>query len=332
MTSAQATGNGANTYLYDGYNRRVKQTDGKGTSYSVYTQSGILLYREANVASGSGDPVNYVYLGKKLIAKDGIIADADATARHSRPFGDSIETDKDDVGYTGHKFDADLDLSYMQARYYDPVIGRFYSNDPVGYVAKNPVHSFGRYTYVNNNPYKYVDPDGKYGRGKGWTDKQWKKFQKAQKSLSGKMSKASKGLKSQAAGMKDGETTSEGYSAGDLNSMAGSLDAGVAALNDPGTGGHFANAASMTGNTAGTGVVGGKTITMNTSHQSFGNNQQTQFTIGHESLHNSGLTHPKFMGNTPYKFGSFGEKMSYKNLPSHKQFTNPDHVMSQVFP
>lgn len=46
----------------------------------------------------------------------------------------------------------------MQARYYDPVIGRFYSNDPVGF--KN-VHNFNRYAYANNNPYKYVDPDGR---------------------------------------------------------------------------------------------------------------------------------------------------------------------------
>ena len=45
----------------------------------------------------------------------------------------------------------------MQARYYDPVIGRFYSNDPIGF---RDVHSFNRYAYANNNPYKYVDPDG----------------------------------------------------------------------------------------------------------------------------------------------------------------------------
>jgi len=47
---------------------------------------------------------------------------------------------------------------YMQARYYDPVIGRFMSNDPIGF---RDVHSFNRYTYANNNPYKYVDPDGR---------------------------------------------------------------------------------------------------------------------------------------------------------------------------
>ncbi len=39
------------------------------------------------------------------------------------------------------------------------MIGRFYSNDPVGFGADNPM-MFNRYAYANNNPYKYVDPDG----------------------------------------------------------------------------------------------------------------------------------------------------------------------------
>lgn len=50
----------------------------------------------------------------------------------------------------------------MQARYYDPVIGRFYSNDPVGYTAKKPVMSFNRYLYVNNSPYIYTDLNGEF--------------------------------------------------------------------------------------------------------------------------------------------------------------------------
>jgi len=47
----------------------------------------------------------------------------------------------------------------MQARYYDPVIGRFYGNDPFGF---SNVHNFNRYAYVNNNPYKYTDPNGEF--------------------------------------------------------------------------------------------------------------------------------------------------------------------------
>ena len=164
LTSALPTNqtSNANSYLYDAHNRRVKQTDGNGASYSLYSQAGVLLYREANVVNGTGDPVNYIYLGAKLIAKDGILPAAGSpgsSRQHNRPFGESIEGAKDDVGYTGHKFDTDLDLSYMQARYYDPVIGRFYGGDPISY---RGVHSFNRYTYVNNNPYKYVDTNGKW--------------------------------------------------------------------------------------------------------------------------------------------------------------------------
>lgn len=48
----------------------------------------------------------------------------------------------------------------MKARHYDPVIGRFYSNDPVGFKASNPM-MFNRYAYANNNPYAYTDPDGR---------------------------------------------------------------------------------------------------------------------------------------------------------------------------
>jgi RHS repeat-associated protein len=66
-------------------------------------------------------------------------------------------------------YDKELGLNYMQARYYDPVIGRFYSNDPVNALShlgtSNGIHGFNRYTYGNNNPYKYVDPDGKSSVG-----------------------------------------------------------------------------------------------------------------------------------------------------------------------
>lgn len=81
---------------------------------------------------------------------------------HYSPFGEKLDNSpaskSNDVGYTGHQFDSDTGLVYMQARYYDPVIGRFYSNDPVGFTGE--VDTFNRYSYVANNPYKYVDPTG----------------------------------------------------------------------------------------------------------------------------------------------------------------------------
>ncbi|WP_338023315.1 RHS repeat-associated core domain-containing protein [Alteromonas genovensis] len=50
---------------------------------------------------------------------------------------------------------------YMQARYYDPVIGRFYSNDSVGALGHSKIaHGFNRYAYANSNTYKFIDPTG----------------------------------------------------------------------------------------------------------------------------------------------------------------------------
>ncbi|MEC4728631.1 hypothetical protein HWQ46_24215 [Shewanella sp. D64] len=85
--------------------------------------------------------------------------EAGQVARRSvyEPFGKRLGGEKAGIGYTGHLQDEDLGLTYMQARYYDPLIGRFYSNDPLPF---RDVHSFNRYAYANNNPYKYIDPDG----------------------------------------------------------------------------------------------------------------------------------------------------------------------------
>jgi len=63
------------------------------------------------------------------------------------------------IGFTGHVNDPETDLVYMQQRYYDPIAGRFLSVDPVVTDASTG-NSFDRYSYVGNNPYSRVDPDG----------------------------------------------------------------------------------------------------------------------------------------------------------------------------
>ncbi len=62
-------------------------------------------------------------------------------------------------GYTGHEMDDEVGLVNMNARIYDPFLGRFLSADPVLPDAFN-LMSFNRYSYVRNNPLKYVDPTG----------------------------------------------------------------------------------------------------------------------------------------------------------------------------
>lgn len=63
-------------------------------------------------------------------------------------------------GYTGHVQDAATGLVYMQQRYYDPQLGVFLSVDPVT-AYELPISQFHRYRYANNNPYLFIDPDGR---------------------------------------------------------------------------------------------------------------------------------------------------------------------------
>ena len=127
------------SFTYDGFNRRVKSAKSGSTAYYHYSQDGKLLFSESN-----GVWKNYIYIGSRLIAKDSsssasfihtdILGSTTAQSnnsgtlinnsrRHYKPFGDTYETASNEIGYAGHKFDSELGLSYMQARYYDPVIG-----------------------------------------------------------------------------------------------------------------------------------------------------------------------------------------------------------------
>lgn len=48
----------------------------------------------------------------------------------------------------------------MQQRYYDPNVGRFLSMDPVD-ASGTDGSNLDRYWYASDNPYRYVDPDGR---------------------------------------------------------------------------------------------------------------------------------------------------------------------------
>ena len=86
---------------------------------------------------------------------------------HYQPYGEEVLGERQlfgvRSGYTGHRDDPETGLTYMGARYYSPAIGRFMGVDPAG-VDQTNINSFNRYAYANNNPYRFVDPDGQESR------------------------------------------------------------------------------------------------------------------------------------------------------------------------
>ena len=64
-------------------------------------------------------------------------------------------------GYTGHEHLDEFGLINMNARLYDPLLGRFLGIDP--YVSTPGfAQGFNRYSYCLNNPLIYTDPSGEY--------------------------------------------------------------------------------------------------------------------------------------------------------------------------
>src|SRR5262249_57332646 len=61
--------------------------------------------------------------------------------------------------FTGHEWDPESGLSYYRARYYDPKLGRFLSEDPIGFEGGDA----NFYAYVFNNPTTWIDPSGLLG-------------------------------------------------------------------------------------------------------------------------------------------------------------------------
>jgi len=111
-----------------------------------------------------------VYYHNDLLGSPAVATDSTGSViwRESyRPYGERLTNDPassvNDIWFTSRRQDAASGLVYMGARYYDPVIGRFLTVDSRGF-SEGSTHSFNRYAYANNNPLKYVDPDGRWAQ------------------------------------------------------------------------------------------------------------------------------------------------------------------------
>ncbi|WP_215186234.1 RHS repeat-associated core domain-containing protein [Paenibacillus albidus] len=76
----------------------------------------------------------------------------------------TIEIYAESIRYGGEFFDAETSLYYLRARYYDPYVGCFLSEDSYWEEDNNPL-SLNLYTYANNDPVQFLDPTGHWAKG-----------------------------------------------------------------------------------------------------------------------------------------------------------------------
>ena len=159
-------------YVYNVNGYRIRKTDGDGnTTNYVFDLEGKVL--EESTATETYD---YAYLGSKHLARmtddetlyygtdhlGSTILMTDETGEAVwtgvvTPFADQENVDglDESVKYTGKDLDEDAGLYYFNARWYDPLNGRFITEDPVR-------DGLNWFVYVGNNPLRYVDPSGLY--------------------------------------------------------------------------------------------------------------------------------------------------------------------------
>ena len=181
--TANGTGSANGNYWYDGNLKRVKSVVNGQTNYNVYDISGKLVHVQTGtdetdyidgplgpLARVKNDVVTWIHPDHLGSAQAGTSAGTSSNPggivwrEQYTPFGAEVQgvaANDNQAGFTGHIKDKATGLSYMQARYYDPVIGRFLSIDPVGFMDTQDPGYFNRYAYSLNDPVNRFDPDGR---------------------------------------------------------------------------------------------------------------------------------------------------------------------------
>jgi len=180
-------------YSYDPFGRRLSKIFNGVTNYYLYADEGLVaeydgdgnLTREYGYTPGSlwmnnlvfmktlsQGTTNYYYavndhLGavQKLIANNGNVAWSMVQDAFGRAVVSSNSTIACNLRFSSQYYDAEFGLNYNDQRYFDPVNGRYTSEDLIEDKVFN-----NAYAYVRNRPATFIDPHGLSIFGPNWTN------------------------------------------------------------------------------------------------------------------------------------------------------------------
>jgi RHS repeat-associated protein len=149
LRNSKETAAGKTTHLWDGSNIAADM-DGSAVVARYVRGIGLLLSDDGTAQkfylyNGHGDVVQLTNSSGAVVKS----YDYDA-------FGVERDPDVEDANvwrYCGEYFDRETGSIYLRARYYNPVLGRFRTEDPIR-------NGLNLYAYCFNDPINYIDPSG----------------------------------------------------------------------------------------------------------------------------------------------------------------------------
>jgi RHS repeat-associated protein len=174
LTKVEKNGSEIARYAYDPEGRRVEKVAGGVTSAYLYDREDIVREMRGTATlkyvhgTGIDEPLasedgsGSAYLHADALNSIMAVTDAVGGVTRVRQYDASgnLEASADQPGhaFTGREWNPEIDLYYYRARYYDPRVSRFLSEDPI-----NVRDDINLYRYVRNRPTSVVDPSGLAG-------------------------------------------------------------------------------------------------------------------------------------------------------------------------
>jgi RHS repeat-associated protein len=182
LRSEKTDGASTTRYQYDGQSL-LAETNAIGNTLRQYhysashllgeTKAGTTPLRRQYLLDALRSPIALLQLDGTLSARTSYDAFGEiraqvgtsgalSTPNREAANAELLRTDDQAVGFTGYIKDSESGLYYARARYYDPAVARFTSEDPEAGKDLQPP-SLHRYLYAYANPTVYIDPDGRRG-------------------------------------------------------------------------------------------------------------------------------------------------------------------------
>jgi RHS repeat-associated protein len=172
LIQAVTPSTGSVTYKYDALGRRIQTAPSNGASTN-FTYDGQDVAQDKTSAGVITEYLNGPGIDNKIRQKTGntlyyfahdhlgsttALTDTKGSLAERETYdgyGNTVGSTKTRYGYTGRERDSLTGLMYYRARFYDPQLGRFISEDPIG--LKGGVN---QYSYAEGDPVNGIDPFG----------------------------------------------------------------------------------------------------------------------------------------------------------------------------